>query len=379
MILSEDYESIAKTVIKSLNIQKQKQGKDSKSSLSDSKLIVSEEKYRQRDVLERLNEIEIQKIGGWLRQNEAYNLEVGSAKAVKAEKEELLIDFGNKIVLSDEREFSSGSYDIKIYERTYKEGSLSYRLELTLNPPYISDIFYIDFQWEIAKRKNRVIIETVSLEDKNPNASESKSIIFTSSLVAWIYENSFPHYIEFILFEPSTRAEWSHKISSNTLSPLVLKENFIKRVYKNIREGPHRKWATANLIKIQSLTYENPNAIALNGDSFTSRSNLASEADIGVSNSFNSKMSRSKTQNLHVYVGDFSSKICSNFKDEEIDGKDKFNEIFRKYICKIPTTSQKSPNLSAPKRDLDLELILSSHSNSFLKLSLWLLENEVTH
>lgn len=108
---------------------------------------------------------------------------------------------------------------------------------------------------------NRVLIETIGLEDRSTQTSNSNSIVFTSSVVLSIFENSFPHYIEFTLMEPSTKAEWSHKISSNTLSPLVLKEKFVKVLYYNVKEGPYRGWSSSDKIKIPSLLYENLHAM----------------------------------------------------------------------------------------------------------------------
>jgi len=66
-------------------------------------------------------------------------------ETIQKSKKEMLIDFKSKLVLNVEREFSSGFYDIKIYERSYKN-QLSYRFELSLAPPGISDVFITDFQ-----------------------------------------------------------------------------------------------------------------------------------------------------------------------------------------------------------------------------------------
>lgn len=79
---------------------------------------------------------------------------------------------------------------------------------------------------------NRVLIETVSLEDNNSHGSEFIPLIFTSSLVLSIFENSFPHFVEFTLVEPCSNAEWNYKADSRTsISSLVLKERFAKIVY----------------------------------------------------------------------------------------------------------------------------------------------------
>jgi hypothetical protein len=153
-------------------------------------------------------------------------------------------------MLNEEREFSSGYYDIKISERKFRDNQRSYRFELSLAPPRVSDVFIVDFQCDIEDRMNRVLIETIGLEDKNPNNSDSKSIVFTSSVVLSIFENSLPHYVEFNLMEPSTKAEWSHKISNDMLNSIVLKEKFVKVLYYNIKEGPYRKWNSSNLVKL---------------------------------------------------------------------------------------------------------------------------------
>ena len=297
-------------------------------------MIISEEKYKQREVLDKLNGIEVMKIGGVLDMTTELDLNSTSEKVIKPQKQELLIDFIDKLVVNQEREFSSGLYDIKIYERNYKGDNQSYRFKLSLAPPRHSDTFIVDFECEIQSRKNRVLIETISLEDKNLNSSKTKSIVFTSSIVLCIFENSFPHYVEFILFEPSTKAEWNHKIASNTLSPLVLKEKFVKLICRNIKEGPYRKWNTARLIRVSCLTYENINALALDDRSWDG-SVLDQEVAFNISNILNpltKTESTIKKPNLYFYKGNFKQKIESNFEDEDIDGHDKFHQIFRKYI-----------------------------------------------
>ena len=108
---------------------------------------------------------------------------------------------------------------------------------------------------------NRVLIETIGLEDRNIDTSNSNSIVFTSSVVLSIYESSFPHYVEFTLMEPSTKAEWSHKISSNKISTLVLKEKLVKLIYHNVKEGPYRGWNSSDKITIPTLLYENLHAL----------------------------------------------------------------------------------------------------------------------
>ena len=275
------------------------------------------------------------KIGGILEASNEFDLKSNNTnKIIKPQKQELLIDFIDKLVVNQEREFSSGLYDIKIYERNYKGKSLSYRFKLSLAPPRHSDTFIVDFECEIQSRKNRVLIETISLEDKNPNSSETKSIVFTSSIVLCIFENSFPHYVEFILFEPSTKAEWNHKIASNTLSPLVIKEKFVKLICHNIKEGPYRKWSTARLVKVPCLTYENINALALDDKSWDG-SVLDQEVASNISNILNTQTKiepKIKKPTVYFYRGNFKEKIESNFEDEDIDGHDKFHQIFRKYI-----------------------------------------------
>ena len=117
-------------------------------------------------------------------------------------------------------------------------------------------------------RMNRVLIESIGLEDNNPQSSVSQSIIFTSSVVLSIFENSFPHYVEFNLMEPITKSEWSHQITTNAVSSMMLKEKFIQIIYNNIKEGPHRKWTTSNFVEIPTLAYENMDMFALGQGSF---------------------------------------------------------------------------------------------------------------
>jgi hypothetical protein len=45
-----------------------------------------------------------------------------------------------------------------------------------------------------------------------------------------------------------------------------------------------------------------------------------------------SNIQKVKKPKIYLYSGDFSGKIASNFNDEDIDGNDKFHEIFRKYL-----------------------------------------------
>lgn len=88
-----------------------------------------------------MSQIEIQKIGGYLKVPEPVD-----QKLITKKEKEYLFDFNNKLILNEEREFSSGFYDIKIYERQYRNDQVSYRFELSLSPPKISNVFITDFQ-----------------------------------------------------------------------------------------------------------------------------------------------------------------------------------------------------------------------------------------
>jgi hypothetical protein len=116
-------------------------------------LFISEEKLRIREILEKMNVIELKKIGSHLKLADVYDIKTSSSKPKNPESNELLIDFSTKLVINEEREFSSGFYDIKIYERTYKNSQMSYRFEISLAPPKVSDTFIVDFQCEIDDRK----------------------------------------------------------------------------------------------------------------------------------------------------------------------------------------------------------------------------------
>ena len=189
--------------------------------------MTSEDKFRQRDILEKLSHIELQKIGSHIKSIEEFDI-----KTNKNKREEYLIDFENNLIVSQEKKFLSGVYDIKIFERKYRSKQISYRFQLSLAPPHISDLFVVDFQCENEGRMNRVLIETVSLEDNNSHGSEFIPLIFTSSLVLSIFENSFPHFVEFTLVEPCSNAEWNYKADSRTsITSLLLKERFAKIVY----------------------------------------------------------------------------------------------------------------------------------------------------
>lgn len=74
-----------------------------------------------------------------------------------------------------------------------------------------------------------------------------------------------------------------------------------------------------------------------------------------------------KLPQIHFYKSNFANALCSNFTDENFEGNDKFNVIFRKYICKI----------SKLQNEMDVELIIESHSNGFLKVEIRVLQNEV--
>ena len=366
----EEKKELAHLIVKALDITTV----DENQQKTDKKLIISEEKYRTRTVLEQLSVIELQKIGSHLK-----TIEADEDKPHSSKDDELLVDFSSKLILNEEREFSSGFYDIKIFERRYKDTQISYKFELSLAPPRISDVFIVEFQSHVENRMNRMIVETIGLEDKNPESSESKSIIFTSSVVLSIFENSFPHFIEFTLMEPSTKAEWSHKISTNTLAAVVIKEKFVKTVCHNIKEGPSRKWNTAALVRIPSLAYENLNAIAFEDESFA-----ASIIDFEVqeehyalaSQSSYQKLNAQSRHKLYFYKDNFSTKIGENFQDEEIDGHDKFNEIFRKLLWYVFSLSNKYRKVVRLKNERDVELIIEAHSNEFLKVQIRLLEDE---
>lgn len=142
LLMFDDRQTVGELVIKCLGIEKS----DSSSIMGETKLIVSEEKFRQREILDQLNKIEIQKIGGIIKENESFEVKSTTVKPLPSYSTEMLIDFSSKLVINQEREFSSGLYDIKIYERKNKESDMSYRFELCLAPPRSSDIFIVDFQ-----------------------------------------------------------------------------------------------------------------------------------------------------------------------------------------------------------------------------------------
>jgi hypothetical protein len=317
VVVQGNKKEVADLIVKSLDI-----GAEEK---KNKYLMVSEEKYRQRDVLEKLSEIEVMKIGSHLKSIDTYDQSIN-----KGNNDELLIDFWNKLIESTETEFSSGFYDIKIFERTYKD-KISYRFELSLAPPRISDIFVVDFESKVKNRMNRVLIETIGLEENNVHSSESHSIVFTSTLVLSIFENSFPHYVEFTLLEPSTKAEWNYVRSTNVVSTMILKEKFVNMIYYNIKEGPHRKWNIANLVKVPSLAYENFDFLQFEDDSLD-----GSLIDFEARANQEALLSGQKPQNLpnklYFLKCNFSEKIESGFAEEDIDGHDKFHVIFRKRI-----------------------------------------------
>jgi hypothetical protein len=155
--------------------------------------------------------------------------------------------------------------------------------------------------------------------------------------------------------EPSTNAEWSHKITSNTLSSLIIKETFVKNVYFNIKRGPYRKWNTAKLVKLDKLAFEE---VKMLGDDTNSPENPSLV--------YQRPDPETDTKPVVYYFnGDFEKTIASNFDNDNIEGRDKFKEIFRKYskVVKLKT-------------ERDLELIIESHSNGFLRVEIRLLENE---
>ena len=207
----------------------------------------------------------------------------------------------------------------KIYERQYNNQK-SYRFQLCLASPRISDIFIADFQCNMDSRMNRVLIETIGLEDRNIQTSNSSSVIFTSSVVLSIFENSFPHYVEFTLMEPSTKAEWSHKISSNALSSLVLKEKFVKVVYYNVKEGPFRGWNSSDKIKIPTLLYENLHAMEFEKNLENNILDIEAKQLEEVKN-FNFKNSKEilakPKPKIYLFSGDFKSKIAINMENKE--------------------------------------------------------------
>ena len=317
----EQRTTLARLICKCLEIKNIEE--NSKDETND-RLAVSEDKFRQRDVLEKMSEIELKKIGSHLKSIEEFDI-----KTNKNKSEEYLIDFENNLIVNQEKKFLSGVYDIKIYERKYKSKQISYRFQLSLAPPQVSDLFIVDFQCEIENRMNRILIETISLEDNNSHDSECIPIIFTSSLVLSIYENSFPHFVEFTLVEPCSNAEWNYKVDTRTsISSLVLQERFRKIVYWNVKEGPYRKWNVAELKRIHQLSYERTNKFSISGDNFEDLyENILKEKHL------------SKGIKRHplilFYKGDFEKKIASNFEDEDIDGNDKFHEIFRQFLCKV--------------------------------------------
>jgi len=70
-------------------------------------LLISNEKYTQRDIIEKLSVIKLQKIGSHMKK-----LQPTDNKSITKGQKEYLFDFNNKLVLNEEREFSSGYYDI---------------------------------------------------------------------------------------------------------------------------------------------------------------------------------------------------------------------------------------------------------------------------
>lgn len=131
---------------------------------------------------------------------------------------------------------------------------------------------------------------------------------------------------------------------------MILKEKFVKMIYYNIKEGPHRKWNTANLVKVASLAYEDLNYYKFDEDSFDG-SLIDFEARTNQEDLLSGKKPKNLPQKLYFLKCNFSEKIESGFTEEDIDGHDKFNVIFRKSIwyAHLLTTLAKSKNLKKNK------------------------------